>query len=116
MQQQNLNLFTRRELLDTLKLIDSGLKAANSLQQTLASAPHIEIPEGAGEDQFLVEYDLEIIETIAIEVESYAWNVAEVYSAGLEQQDVSEGDAARFNYWQGLCEKWGYLELTLSMS
>ena len=116
MERQNLNLFTRCELLDTLKLIDSGLPAATCLQQTLAKSPLSESSEDPGNDQFIVEYELDAIEAIAIEVESYAWNVAEVYSMKLEQQEADERDVAQFNYWQALCEKWGYLELTLSMS
>jgi hypothetical protein len=49
-------------------------------------------------------------------MEQYSWELAENHAVAVEEDDVGEMDSARFYYWQGLSEKWHYLELMVDQS
>jgi len=101
---------TRRELLDSLARIDSAAAAGEYLRKMLQQVPY-ETAVDTRYDIFEIDFNHATIEEISFAVEQYAWELAENHAVAVEEDDVGEMEAARFYYWQGLSEKWHYLEL-----
>jgi hypothetical protein len=111
----NLNLMTRRELMDSLARLDPAASACDELNEMLLREPH-EAAADRRYDTFEVDFNHATIEQISFAMEQYAWELAENHVVAVEEDDVGELQSARFYYWQGLSEKWHYLELMVDQS
>ena len=108
--ENNLNLISRMELLDTLKVVPSGTVAAKQITGLLNSEPQ-DRGEHSQDDVFDIQFEREVLEVIAYAVEQYAYDHAEPYVVALEEGNDKPEDARSFQYWQVLSERWSYLEL-----
>ena len=110
--QENLNLMTRKELLDTQKHM-SG-EAFMQLQALLNSMPHVKGIE-SNLDLFLISFDASVISEISYLLESYTWDLAEAYASKVGAGVNTQEDDEKHLYWQVLQEKWGYLEMAADL-
>jgi hypothetical protein len=115
MESVNLNLMTRRELTDSLARLDASASASEQLREMLGQDP-LEVAVDKRYDVFEVDFDHATIEEISFAMEQYSWEMAENHAVAVEEDEVGEMDSARFYYWQGLSEKWHYLELMVDQS
>ncbi|MDA7773340.1 hypothetical protein N8993_04015 [Pseudomonadales bacterium] len=106
----NLNLITRLELLDTLKVLASGNPAGIQITALLNGTPS-ETATRSENDIFDIQFDRDTLETIAYAVEQYAYALAEPYVGSVEEGTNKTSDDRSFQYWQVLSERWSYLEL-----
>lgn len=106
----NLNLITRLELLDTLQVLPSGSEPARQIAALLNGLP-VESTDRSENDIFDILFDRETLETIAYAVEQYAYDRAKPYAVSVEKGTNKSADDRSFQYWQGLSERWSYLEL-----
>lgn len=106
----NLNLITRLELLDTLKVLPSGSEAGQEIAVLLNAAP-AESANAPDNDIFDIQFSRKTLEFIAYEVEQFAYEKAEPYVASIEEGENTKADDRSFQYWQALSERWSYLEL-----
>ncbi len=106
----NLNLITRLELLDTLKVLSSGNPAGLQITTLLNGEPS-ETGVRSENDIFDIQFDRDTLETIAFEVEQHAYALAEPYVGSVEEGTNEKSDDRSFQYWQVLSERWSYLEL-----
>ena len=109
MQINNLNLITRLELLDTLKVLASGNPAGLKITALLNGAPS-ETAINSENDIFDIQFDRDTLETIAYAVEQHAYALAEPYVGSVDGTNKASDDRS-FQYWQVLSERWSYLEL-----
>ena len=105
---ENLNLMTRKELVDTQK--HTSGKAFIRLKGLLHSKPHIAGIEPKL-DLFLISFDATVISDISYCLEAYTWELAEVYASKVGAGANTAEDDEKHLYWQLLQEKWGYLEM-----
>ncbi|MBO6558604.1 MAG: hypothetical protein JJ934_12700 [Pseudomonadales bacterium] len=105
---ENLNLMTRRELIDTMKHLKG--EAFMQMKELLRGEPHVSGID-ANLDLFLITLDASTISDISYSLESYTWDLAEVYAQKVEAQANTQEDDENHLYWQALHEKWGYLEM-----
>lgn len=110
--EQNLNHISRLELLDTLKLLNSGSEGALEISDLLGQGPII---RGSKPDLDLfnisTNFSREMLEDIAYAVEQYAYDRAEPFVEAVEDGSFNQQQERSFQYWQILCERWSYLEL-----
>lgn len=106
----NLNYISRMELLDTLKVLPSGSDSTRQIATVLNGTPLV--MGGSSEDDiFDIQFDHATLEAIAYAVEQYADEVAAPYVETIEEGTNKASEDRSFQYWQALCERWGYLEL-----
>ncbi len=107
---ENLNLMTRRELTTTLGLMTEDSIGAAAISSLLLTAPHT---KGVTNEQDLFEvlFEPEAIEDISCTVEQYSYAIAERYVAKMEEGAQRKSDDDEHFFWQGLHEKWAYLEI-----
>ena len=110
--QENLNLMTRRELLDTQKNV-SG-EAFMQLKALLNSTPHVKGIEPKL-DLFLIAFEASVISDISYFLESYTWDLAEVYASKVGAGVNTPEEDEEHLYWQVLQEKWSYLEMAADL-
>ena len=106
----NLNLITRLELLDTLKVLPSGSEPGQEIAALLNAAPS-ETANQPDNDIFDIQFSRPTLEFIAYAVEQFAYEKAEPYVASIEEGENTGADDRSFQYWQALSERWSYLEL-----
>ena len=106
----NLNLMTRRELLDSLLTLNSHGDAYLALTAFLSQEPQ-EAARDQRDDIFEIDFGHSVLEEIAYAVEQYAWTLGEGHAVQVEDEENVETDSAHFYYWQKLSEQWHYLEL-----
>ena len=106
----NLNLITRLELLDTLKVLPSGCVPGRQIAALLNGVPS-EKASRSENDIFDIQFDRGTLEAIAYSVEQYAYDLAEPYVVTVEEGTNETSDDRSFQYWQVLSERWSYLEL-----
>ena len=110
----NLNLITRLELLDTLKVLPSGSLPGRQIAALLNGVP-TETASRSENDIFDIQFDRGTLEAIAYSLEQYAYELAEPYVVSVEEGTNETSDDRSFQYWQVLSERWSYLELMLSL-
>lgn len=110
METENLNLITRRELLDSQKQLDPKGAAAMFINALLMGEPR-ETSSDSRYDVFEIDFQRDTLEEIAYAVEQHAWEMAEGYVVEVEDDTSDEMGSARFYYWQALSERWHYLEM-----
>jgi len=115
METENLNLMTRRELLDCMKLLEAGSTATSVIRSLLDTVPEKSASDPR-EDVYEVLFELGVVEEISLAVELHSYQIAEQQVADIEEDATNQLGDARFQYWQQLSEKWSYLELMLAMS
>lgn len=106
----NLNLITRLELLDTLKVLPSGSEPGRQIASLLNGVPDKTAIQ-PDNDIFDIQFDQSTLEAIAYSVEQYAYDLAESYAEAVEEGTNKSSEDRSFQYWQVLCERWSYLEL-----
>lgn len=109
---ENLNHITRLELLDTLRLLNSGSSGALEIATLLGTTP-LAAGTTPDNDTFNIGevFTREMLEDIAYTVEQYAFDRAGPYVEAVEEGSNDSGDDRSFQYWQVLSERWSYLEL-----
>ena len=108
--ENNLNLITRLELLDTFNVLPSGSVSGQQIAELLNGLPSQSATQ-PDNDVFEILFDRPTLEVIAFAVEQYAYERAEAYAASVEEGQNKEADDRSFFYWQALSERWGYLEI-----
>ncbi len=107
---ENLNLMTRQELTDSQQYVSGA--AFHELALLIKSKPEVSGIEPPL-DLFLISFSADIISDISYALESVTWDMAEVYAGKLEAGQNTSEDDQRYQYWQTLQEKWGYLEMAV---
>ncbi|MFN3236913.1 MAG: hypothetical protein ACE37D_07625 [Pseudomonadales bacterium] len=107
---ENLNHISRLELLDTLKVLPSGSTAGQAIAELL-NAPPLVTSQHSEDDIFDIQFERNILESIAYEIEQYAFERAGPYVEAVQDGTNSSGEDRSFQYWQTLSERWSYLEL-----
>jgi hypothetical protein len=92
----NLNLITRLELLDTLKVLASGNQAGIQITALLNGTPS-ETAIRSENDIFDIQFDRDTLETIAYAVEQYAYALAEPYVGSVEKGPIKHQTIDLFN-------------------
>lgn len=106
----NLNLITRLELLDTLKVLPSGSVAGQQIAALLNAEPS-EAANQPDNDIFDIQFGHTTLEDIAYAVEQFSFAEAQPYVKSIEEGANQPSEDRSFQYWQALSERWGYLEL-----